>query len=316
LIIIIHYIFINTIDYFADKFYNLAHKNLFGDAIMDNYFSKECFDSNPHFKIHHTIEQGEKHTNPAHLHYDNSYILTYFKRGSGNIRIEGVYYEISEGDIVLINPSELHLCKIDGDAYHERLAIYISPSLFDIFQIDPMDFLNIFHSENHKIITRETAEENRLYDFFERAYATVKQQNSKAEACTQCILTELIYTLGEVCPPQKQKNNPAAEDPLIKAVLKYLNDNFRDNVTLKTLEDKFFVSKYHLSRRFKETVGTSIMDYLIYKRLLNFNMLVRNGTDISEAAYSSGFRNYSNFFKLYKKHMGISPQAYRQECKK
>ena len=282
---------------------------------MENKFFKECFDTNPNFKIHHTIETNEKHTNPAHLHYDEYYVLTYFKRGRGNIRIEGVYYEINEGDIVLINPDELHLCTVEDRIYHERIAVYIKSTLFKTFGTDAMEFLNVFNKDNFKIINSDLSCKYGLYEYFEKALSIVKKQSEKSDICTACILTELIYTLGEINIPENKKTASISENPIIKAVLKYLNENFKNNITLESLSEIFFISKYHLSRLFKKTVGTSIIDYLVYKRLLNFNILVREGMNIEKAAFLSGFRNYSNFYKLYNKHMGISPLAYKLSLK-
>lgn len=282
---------------------------------MENKFFKECYDKNPHYKIHHTIEPNEKHTNPAHLHYDDSFVLTYFKKGRGNIRIEGVYYEVNEGDIILLNPDELHLCTVENGIYHERIAVYIKSSMFKLFGTEPGVFLNIFNNDNFKIINCELAFKNGLHHYFEKALKTVKEQTEKSEICALCILTELIYALGEIEVPENEKTASLSEDPIIKAVLKFLNENFRENITLESLSEKFFISKYYLSRLFKETVGTSIIDYLVYKRLLNFNLLVREGMSTEKAAFLSGFRNYSNFFKLYKKHMGISPLAYKLSLK-
>ncbi|MBE6731345.1 MAG: AraC family transcriptional regulator [Ruminococcaceae bacterium] len=285
---------------------------------MENKFFKECYDSNPHFKIHHTIEPGDKHTNPALLHYDDSYVLTYFKKGRGSIRIDGAFYEINEGDIILINPDELHLCTVESGIYHERIAVYIKSSLFKLFGISPSEFLNVFSEDNLKVINKSISfsSEYQLHTYFEKALETVKKQTQKSEICTLCILSELIYTLGEIPVPQNKETASMRDDPTIKAILKYLNENFKENITLENLSEEFFISKYHLSRLFKENVGTSIINYIVYKRILNFNSLIREGLSIDKAAFLSGFRNYSNFFKLYKKHMGISPRDYKLSLKK
>ena len=72
----------------------------------------------------------------------------------------------------------------------------------------------------------------------------------------------------------------------------------------------FRQSKYHISRKFKEITGVSLWEYVIKRRLLHFNDLIRKNHTIENACFESGFNNYSNFFRLYKKHFGISPTEF------
>ena len=56
-------------------------------------------------------------------------------------------------------------------------------------------------------------------------------------------------------------------------------------------------------------------DYVILRKLLRFNDLLSQGRSVKESALLAGFNNYSNFYRLYKKHMGIAPTEYKQQLK-
>ena len=91
----------------------------------------------------------------------------------------------------------------------------------------------------------------------------------------------------------------------------YINKHYNEDITLEKLAEKFHFSKYYISHLFKDYAGVSPYDYLIIRRLYNFNDLVRGKTSISEACFLVGFNNYSNFFRLYKKHFKITPQQFK-----
>lgn len=69
----------------------------------------------------------------------------------------------------------------------------------------------------------------------------------------------------------------------------------------------FFISKYYMNRAFKKATGTTVMDYLIYKRVIMARQLILNGHTASDAAAQSGFGDYSTFYRAYKKLMHHAP---------
>jgi AraC-like DNA-binding protein len=57
-------------------------------------------------------------------------------------------------------------------------------------------------------------------------------------------------------------------------------------------------------------------DYLALRRIHLVNDLIRRGDPITEACFTAGFKNYSNFFRLYKKHTGLTPQEFKNSIGK
>ena len=66
-----------------------------------------------------------------------------------------------------------------------------------------------------------------------------------------------------------------------------------------------------MNRAFKKDTGTTVMDYLIYKRVVMARQLMLNGFTASDAANETGFGDYSTFYRAYKKVMGCRPGADR-----
>lgn len=84
--------------------------------------------------------------------------------------------------------------------------------------------------------------------------------------------------------------------------------NNREEISLDALVELFFVSKYHLSHQFSQSVGTSVYRYVLLKRLQHARRLLLEGRSPGEACRGSGFQDYANFYRSFRAVYGISPQ--------
>ncbi|MBE6631863.1 MAG: AraC family transcriptional regulator [Ruminococcaceae bacterium] len=286
---------------------------------MDSEFKKYCYDDNPHYRIHHTVEYNTPHTNPAHLHYDLSLVLTYFKKGRGDITIDGVHYEIEAGDIILLNPYELHCCTVDNDVYHERIALYIYETILSPFQCENVGFFKAFYERENGYGNRIPAEaviSSGSAEKLEHVLELTKKGDEESIVLAKCAIIELLSLINHSLVPYMQTDLPPnAKNSTVESILKYLNQNFTEDIKLEDIASKFYISKYHLCRIFREHVGATLWEYVTFRRLMAFNDLVRKKCSLEDAAYKVGFRNYSNFYRLYKKYMKFTPSQFKQQLK-
>lgn len=100
--------------------------------------------------------------------------------------------------------------------------------------------------------------------------------------------------------------------PVIENVLRYINENYRKDITLQKLSEIAFVHPIYLSKLFKEKTGVNFIDYLTRVRIESSKKLLCNLSlrvyDVSEMV---GYDSPKHFSKVFKEMTGLTPKEYR-----
>ena len=94
---------------------------------------------------------------------------------------------------------------------------------------------------------------------------------------------------------------------MVSDALAFLNLHLSDPFSLSDVAAFCFVSEHQLGKLFRESMGTSVMQYVSRKRTITAQQYIKSGTSAQEAARLCGFRDYSVFFRTYKKILGHTP---------
>ena len=96
-------------------------------------------------------------------------------------------------------------------------------------------------------------------------------------------------------------------------ITEYINADYKSNITLDALENRFNLSKYYLCKLFKKSVGFTFSDFLNQVRVTEAKKLLET-TELSVAdiAHKTGYSDISYFCRVFKKIMGITALKYRK----
>lgn len=287
---------------------------------MAENLQRICYDSDPACRVHHTVGYADEYALMSQFHYDTSLIFLLFLRGHGEIRIEGRLYGFGEGDMIILNPSELHSCTIDDGEPFERISLHVSESVLDGFGTEGTVLFKAFYERERgvgNVLRAERLKEIGGDRLMMEILAHAAGSGAADPILMRCKVIELLAAINEAVDcGEPTDESPRIENELILDILQYLNTHYSEDISLSEVADRFYHSKYHVCHLFREQVGITMHDYLAMRRIHLVNDLIRRGDPISEACFSAGFRNYSNFFRLYKKHTGVSPQEFKNSIGK
>ena len=138
-------------------------------------------------------------------------------------------------------------------------------------------------------------------------------------------IDDILQSLRKILSPGANGNGHSAGAPLLPArsstdvldlsiqkLMKTIQLRAADDLSLADLARELGVSKYHLSYRFKKAVGVTFRSYVLRARIERAKGLLQDKhVSVTEVAFTVGFNDLARFDKLFKRHMGLTPSAYR-----
>ena len=286
--------------------------------MYENY-KKECYDVNPHYKLHYSQGFQESEATLNYLHYDKDLIIEYYRKGESSIHVEGNLYDIREGDIIILNSDELHVSTINDDCYIEKISLHINASLLYQFGLQKAVFFDDISKKKKglgNLIPCDIVGKLGIDKELNTCLVYARENSIESQVLLSCKIIEILAKLSKLIDNSESTMlHPTSSNFMVNEILDYLNRHYTEDITLDVLADKFHFSKYYISHLFKDYVGISPYDYLIMRRLYICNDLIRGKHTIKEACFLVGFHNYSNFYRLYKKHLKITPQQFKEQLK-
>lgn len=240
-----------------------------------------------------------------HLHCHDNYEIYMFIEGDSKYVVEEKIYNLNPDDIIIIRKHEMHRVWHNSNAKYSRLTITISPDFFT--ENNCTEYEKAFFNtkpENGNKINAETVRDIGLYDAIMRFRDFTKDFTKLNTPIAKSLLIEILYYINIIHDYEKPDE---AQKPINK-IINYINSHYTDDLTLDFLCERFFISKYYLCRIFKKRTGLTIQTYIKEKRLAHFNELKKSGKRMTEAAFLSGFNDYSVFYRTYVKKYGHSPE--------
>lgn len=248
------------------------------------------------------------------FHYHNFNKIVIFIDGNVTYLIEGKSYKLKPWDILVINDSDIHKALIDPNETYERMIIWVNLD-FLVRYNNNCNLLNCFELASRQKFNLLRLNDNWIHVIQKIIFDikdTLKNKDFGYETLKISLLLQLIVYINRLFlnPKNSRELYDIKYDERIDNILNYINEHLHQNLSIDFLSSKFYVSKYYLMHKFKKQTGYTIHSYILHKRLIRSNLLMRNGKSITDACMESGFGDYSNFIRAFKKMFGISPKKY------
>lgn len=281
---------------------------------------KQRYDKKDLFIVHDSDDTPNPFFFSMHAH--GVCELYYFMNGSGYYSVEGTNYPLEKGSILLVREGEFHALHIDPSIRYERITVN-----FPYEALDPTgDWLDL-----HTLLyDREPGKSNmtRLGDsaafvamLFDRLLQAMRLDSPSGDREVHAVLSAI---LAEVVRVRRQNayvddipenadfslrinDVRRTEAKIVLDIIGYINTHLFEIENLSEIESKFFFSRSYINRIFKAATGSSVWNYVLLKRLIAAQNMLKNGTPAAVAASKCGFNDYSSFYKQYKNKLGVAP---------
>jgi AraC-like DNA-binding protein len=266
---------------------------------------REYIENNQSGDFYLTVDKNEtEFTCGAHWHEHLEII--YIVGQSISIIIGNENRTLKKGDVVIINPMEVHSTMSNGGS--EFLLIQI-----------PYDFLvkYIPKISNLRMHCENTCQD--VKDTLDNIVAAYSGNEWNKTLKIQSEVFRLLYILSKSYSTELNSSEiPKTEKytERLSQILQYINENYAKHITLDDVASHAALATTYFAKFFKKYMGITFMEYLALFRLDKIYQDMKN-TDysISELCEKNGFNNYKLFVRLFKERFGVSPKTKLKEMR-
>ena len=236
----------------------------------------------------------------ATMHYHNTYDIYYAESGKRDYFVEDKVFTASTGDFVLIKPLSYHRI---GEGHVLRTLVSFTD-----------DFLNT---------TFSPAAAKKLVKCFEKPLICPSDHEQTEfknllKTLAKCNdATIFALNLGVLLLKLSNTDSDSFYEDRISSIVKYINQNFSEIHSLEQIAEHMHISKQHLCRLFKNSMGITLIDYLNKIKVKNACVFLENtNKSLTEICHLCGFSSSAYFSTVFKSNTAMSPLKYRQTHKK
>jgi AraC-like DNA-binding protein len=247
-------------------------------------------------------------------HFHPEYELTYIVKGRGSRLVGDSIETFGPGDFVLLGPGLPHVWVSDKETDQPAVAIVIQFSSFfasAILSFPEMSVLELLFKKAQLglsfPVTGQWRPEKKMQSI-----------NGQSAGSAFILLQELLLELGtkkcrQLASAQYRLLKTGNDGKRIHKVLKYIQDHYRDRISVSQAAAHLHLSGSAFCKYFKRSMGKTFSDYVNDIRITQAATLLVE-TDLSVAAVASdcGFENMSYFNRVFLQKKGLQPYKFRE----
>lgn len=235
-----------------------------------------------------------------------NFILHVIMEGKGTYHVREQRYELKKGDLFLIRPGESTFYLADGeDPWVYCWLSFGGAAVEEIIRRSP------FKDDQYTMVSAGISVYVDL--ILECIHYSQEDVADELEltALTYRLLATLLKDGGKV-----RLGEQKVYSPLVIDAVKYIEEHYAQQLTVEEIARELSVNRSHLSRVFKNHLGTSIKEYLIGVRINRAAFLLSlTESPVENIAYQVGFNSLVVFSRMFKKTTGETATSYRKRMK-
>lgn len=235
------------------------------------------------------------------LHTHGCAEVFFITGGHGRFRTQREEFPVAIHDAVIIN----------ANVPHTESSQLASPLEYTVLGVDGLETLT--GSEGYALLHLHTGWEELMVCLrlmLQEAGESLPGYERVCQSLLDVALVQLNRQRNAALSGETSGARPSRESGLVR---RYIDNHFKENLSLDQLAQLAHINKYYLAHIFRREFGVSPINYLISKRIEESRFLLRE-TDhtLSLIAQILGFSSLSYFSQCFRRVEGISPLEYRK----
>lgn len=253
------------------------------------------------------------------LHSHPFYELLYCCNNSGVQYLIGTArYRLQMGDIVLVPPGVGHqpILSTELAEPYKRIVIWMSPEFIQsilpiLTNQEPKLKKKLLEHEFPYLIRTLGTPWEFLGIFFQKG---LEEAQNRAIGWQASLCGNTMQLCAQLCRAFLTTESAIIKQEkteLLDEIVSYIELHLGDQITLAGVASRFFVSESTISQTFQKKMHISFYQFVTQRRLIAAKSLIADNMRMEELCTQVGFRDYSSFYRAFKKQFGISPREYR-----
>lgn len=246
------------------------------------------------------------------VHHHDFYEVYFLLGGQVEYWVEGRILRLTKGDILLINPMELHRPIVQPESpVYERIVLWINREFLESLVTKDGPLSRCFDLALPNLICPSPRDRSvltaRMSDLVREYYS----RDYGSDLCAQGLFLQLMAQLNRLVLREEGSDLPQQQfSPLVQKALQYIGNNIGSSLSLDEIAGACFVSKYHLAHTFGKEMGLSVYRYIMLRRLLLARHMLLSGEPAGQVSTACGFSDYTSFYRAFRAEYGVSPRDF------
>lgn len=248
-------------------------------------------------------------------HWHEALEFCYIQSGCVKVSTAGQTQTFQAGEGFFINSNVLTAmtaadgCVIDSHLFHPVFLGGHFKSVFETKYLNPV-------TQNRNLdllpLRGDTGAQKQLLQKLRQLAALQSRQDTEFQ--TRNLLSEMWLLLLEELKQTQLKVSPAKNQDRILTMLAFIQENYREKLTLQEIADASAVSVRECLRCFQTAIRQTPMEYLMdYRVQAAAKLLESTDLPVSEIAMRTGWGSSSYFTKIFRRSRGKTPNEHRKE---
>lgn len=247
-------------------------------------------------------------------HWQEDHEIIRVMKGNIELRLDSAAYLLSAGDIVFINPGQIHQLKgVTDDAMYYAYVFPLSALSFEHRDITQVQVLEALLDRTVGFPTLITPNDVNYTSILSIIDAVI---NCNLERYYLYELDTKIHLLNLICLFKKENRfisyYSTKQTDTCKKILLYIQEHFSEKLSVADVAAAVGLSENYFSTFFTEHFHMGFVNYLtVYRMQQACTLLETTNASVTEIALHVGFDSISYFIQKFKGMNGITPNKYR-----